>query len=320
MRSLSRRFGIAALSVALMTTLIGSTQAGIIPWVYNVFYGPVGYGPAGYGAPAYPYAYPMAGGFGCGPCRTPVRVSCRPSPCSPCSSGSCPTYVSYGPRSSCEVGREVTRWKSDEVQTRKANEVTKRAPSPVDTPPAPKTTFTEENGTAADSAESASETAAEVAAEAAPGDINVPPVPPVKTPAPARGLTTTGTGDDNPGFVTTPPPAATTETPDTSETPDAASTTTPPAAPGTPGGSFIPPKPGAVPDEKETGTPAPTLPPDALKPANLDGETSWKLTVPNRRLVRQVNYRSAQIGRRSVVVNSEYVIPSESVAHIVTRD
>ena len=239
-----------------------------------------------------------------------MQVSCRPSPCSPCSSGSCPTYVSYGPRSSCVVGREVTRWKSDEVQTLKANEVTKRTPNPVDPAPAPKTTFTEENGTAADSAESAAKPATPaVAAEAAPGDINVPAVP-VKTPAPSGGLTTTGTGD-NPGFVTTPPPAAAVEPPDAA---------TPPAPPGAPDGTFIPPKPGVVPDKKETGTPAPTLPADALKPADLDGETSWKLTVPNHRLARRVNYRNAQIARRSVLVNSEYVIPSESVAHIVTRD
>jgi len=212
MRSLFRRFGIAALSVALVATLIGSTQAGIIPWVYNVFFGPVGYGPAGYGAPAYPHGYPMtagyrAAGYGCGPCRTPAQFSCRPSPCSPCSSGSCPTYVSYGPRSSCKTGQEVTGWKSEVTQTLKASDLDRRAPSPVDPAPAPTKTFSD-GGSAvtksADPSEQDSEVAKPatpaVAAEAAPGDINVPAVP-VGTPAAPGALTTTGSGD-NPGFVT----------------------------------------------------------------------------------------------------------------------
>jgi hypothetical protein len=131
----------------------------------------------------------------------------------------------------------------------------------------------------------------------------------VKTSAPAGGLTTTET-KDNPGFVSS--SKAATETPDAT-----------PGAAAPPGPTFEPPRPPAAnpdEDEKETGTPAPKLPVELLNPAGVDDETSWKLTVPNHRLARRVNYRNAQIARRSVVVNSEYVIPSESVAHIVTRD
>ena len=201
------------------------------------------------------------------------------------------------------------------TQTLKASDLDRRAPSPVDPAPAPTKTFSD-GGSAvtksADPSEQDSEVAKPatpaVAAEAAPGDINVPAVP-VGTPAAPGALTTTGSGD-NPGFVTTPPPGSVTEAPDA----------TPAAAPGAPGGSFIPPKPGVVPEEKGTGTQSPTFPEGVLKPAGVDGETSWKLTVPNHRLARRVYYRNAQIARRSVVVDSEYVIPSESVAHIVTRD
>lgn len=321
MRSLSRRFGIATLVVTLVVTLFGSTQAGIIPWAYNVIFGPVGCGPQPH---AYPYAAPMAygpmsyaapRGYGCGPCRTPMVY--RSSPCSPCSTGSCSTVVSYGPRASCETGREVTRWKSDRTQAPVANEVTKRAPNPVDAAPAPKTFANGDGAVAAGSEESVLESgvasppappaaAVEVAGEESPGAVVAAPV---VAPEPATTIIPAGGIEGDAGFGPTKPDA------------DA------PAIPG----SFLPAVPGSV-EEKPVGVPAPTLPevsptlPEALPtlpdatPANVDGEASWKLNVPTRRLAKHASYRNARIARRSVPVNSEYVIPSESVARIVSRD
>jgi hypothetical protein len=96
--STRQRALIAGLAVALTVGLVSSTQAGIIPWVYDVIFGPVhrpvhSYSPGpvyshpqpqiGYTYPSrsYPATYSYsgyAGGFGCGPCRP------SPSQCGPC--------------------------------------------------------------------------------------------------------------------------------------------------------------------------------------------------------------------------------------------
>lgn len=323
MRAFSRRFGIAALVVTLVGTLIGSSHAGVIPWVYNAIFGPVGYGPS-------PYPYGQMG-YGCSPCMARMPVKCRPSPCSPCSSGSCPTYVSYGVRSSCSTGSEVTQWKSEGSETRRAPEpeaVTRRAPEPVDPAPAPKTFVGQEKADAATAQESVNRaespagtegesstvTSVEPAGasdEESPGVTEAPVV--VETPSPGVDA---GTASDTATAAESATAGSGTGFTATSE--EEKDTT--PATPDLSVDPFKTPVPG-VQTEEETGIPAPSLPADVEKPAGLDGETSWKLSVPTRRLVRQSSYQNAWLARRSMSVDSEYVIPTDSVARIrsVTR-
>ncbi|NQV23296.1 MAG: hypothetical protein HQ518_02920 [Rhodopirellula sp.] len=117
MRRPARRFGILVLALALVPSQFSTADAGVIPWLYDAVFGPVGnygyggYGYGGYGAVnRYPYsgaqvsyAMPAApsyyrssncGPTGCGPagCSTsPYTVGYRPLFSTPvfCATGGC---------------------------------------------------------------------------------------------------------------------------------------------------------------------------------------------------------------------------------------
>ena len=122
MRRPARRFGILVLALALVPGQFSTADAGVIPWLYDAVFGPVGhYGYGGYGyggysstAYRYPYAGPQVsytmpgartyqvpsscGPTGCGPtgCATPsYSVAGRPMFILPgyCSTGACSTVL-----------------------------------------------------------------------------------------------------------------------------------------------------------------------------------------------------------------------------------
>ena len=127
MRRPARRFGILVLALALVPGQFSTADAGVIPWLYDAVFGPVGhygyggYGYGGYGyggysstAYRYPYAGPQVsytmpdartyqvpsscGPTGCGPagCATPsYSVAGRPMFIRPgyCSTGACSTVL-----------------------------------------------------------------------------------------------------------------------------------------------------------------------------------------------------------------------------------
>jgi hypothetical protein len=131
MRMHFRRTGIVLLVPALLTSLLSTTQAGVIPWLYDAIFGPV-----------YPHHY---GGYGSGL----SGYGCAPAPCNPCrvgyaprsamtlssaacASGACSTTAFYGPcGKTCSTTVACTG--TSETQ------VGKLAPEPADLPPAAKT-------------------------------------------------------------------------------------------------------------------------------------------------------------------------------------
>jgi hypothetical protein len=132
---------------AMVTCLLSSTQAGIIPWVYDTIFGPVrypAYGP-GYGYAA-SYGPQMGSGYSpnsqCSPCAANRPVS----PCASgrCSTGGCPTTVAYYP--TWPVGYRVVNSQCSPCSTKKtdwraSNSTEGQAPEPRDDG---KTTFAEE--------------------------------------------------------------------------------------------------------------------------------------------------------------------------------
>jgi hypothetical protein len=125
MRRPVRWFGILALSLALIPGQLSTADAGVIPWLYDAVFGPVGhYGYSGYGYGGYShgasYRYPYAGSqvsyvmpaspvyyrqsncgpTGCGPSGCSTASSCvvgyRPLFSTPgyCATGGCSTVVS----------------------------------------------------------------------------------------------------------------------------------------------------------------------------------------------------------------------------------
>ncbi len=125
MRRPARRFGILVLALALVPGQFSTADAGVIPWLYDAVFGPVGhygYGGYGYGSYSSAYRYPYAGyqvsyavpvtstrqvssscgSTGCGTagCATSAySVGYRPMFVRPsyCSAGGCSTIVSgYG--------------------------------------------------------------------------------------------------------------------------------------------------------------------------------------------------------------------------------
>jgi hypothetical protein len=129
MRTHIRRSGIALLVAGLVTSLLSTTQAGVIPWLYDAIFGP-----------AYPHYY---GGYapgwsaygcapkGCAPCN-PCRVGYSPRSSNSCASGACSTTAFYGP---CGATCSTTVACAGSAHT----EVGKLAPEPEDVPPAAKT-------------------------------------------------------------------------------------------------------------------------------------------------------------------------------------
>lgn len=175
MRRPARRFGILVLAVALVPGQFSTADAGVIPWLYDAVFGPVGhygYGGYGYGGYSSAYRYPYAGyqvGYaapvastrqvssscgstGCGTagCATPAySVGYRPMFIRPsyCSTGGCSTVLSgYGcTTSGCGTCSSVvssssacaakTAWKAKEAKTEWETEVI-RAEAAVPTPAA----------------------------------------------------------------------------------------------------------------------------------------------------------------------------------------
>jgi hypothetical protein len=163
MRRPARRFGILVLALALVPGQFSTADAGVIPWLYDAVFGPVGhYGYGGYGygyqnpyaGPQVSYAMPAApayqvrsncGPTGCGPagCATPsYTVGYRPMFVRPtyCSTGACSTvlngYVSTASNcgtcssvasttvaSSSSACAAQTAWKSKEAKTEWPTEV-----------------------------------------------------------------------------------------------------------------------------------------------------------------------------------------------------
>lgn len=125
MRMNVRRAGVAVLVSALVTTLMSTTQAGVIPWLYDAIFGP-----------AYPHPYAGYGagwGYSCAPAPCgPCQVGYAPRAVTPCATGVCATAAYYGPvRSTCPT-TVACRGNGDA-------EVGKLAPEPDSLPPAPRT-------------------------------------------------------------------------------------------------------------------------------------------------------------------------------------
>lgn len=125
MRMPFRRTGIAVLVVALVTSLLSTSQAGVIPWLYDAIFGP-----------AYPHHY---GGYssgwsayGCAPARCAPCNPCQVGSASRCSTGICSTTAMYGP---CGTTCTTTVACAGSSST----EVGKLAPEPDDVPPDAKT-------------------------------------------------------------------------------------------------------------------------------------------------------------------------------------
>lgn len=159
MRRPARRFGILVLALALVSGQFSTADAGVIPWLYDAVFGPVGhygYGGYGYGGYSSAYRYPYAGyqvsyavpvtstrqvssncgSTGCGTagCATSAySVGYRPMFVRPsyCSTGGCSTVLSgYGyttsgcgtcssVASSNSVCAAQTAWKSKESKEAK---------------------------------------------------------------------------------------------------------------------------------------------------------------------------------------------------------
>ena len=169
MRRPARRFGILVLALALVPGQFSTADAGVIPWLYDSVFGPVGhygYGGSGYGGYAYrhPYAGPQIsyrmptdlayyGRSNCGPtgCTTPsYSVGYRPlfSVPSYCSTGGCSTVLSGYRYSSGNCGTcssvasansacaAKTAWKSKEPTVVKTEVIRPEAAVPTPTPAA----------------------------------------------------------------------------------------------------------------------------------------------------------------------------------------
>lgn len=121
MRRLWKVCAVTFSTLALAAGATNTSQAGIIPWMYNAIFGPVG--SMGYGAYYAPAPVPVGvgyapvwGGGGCGTCTAgyaPYSVAyapfdvgcCSPcgSACSPCDSGSSPCGPGGCPGGDCGV-------------------------------------------------------------------------------------------------------------------------------------------------------------------------------------------------------------------------
>lgn len=91
MRRPARRFGVLVLALALVPGQFSTADAGVIPWLYDAVFGPVGhYGYGGYGyggysstAYRYPYAGPQVSYAMPGALTYQVPSSCGPTGCGP---------------------------------------------------------------------------------------------------------------------------------------------------------------------------------------------------------------------------------------------
>ena len=109
MRQPARRFGILVLALTLVPGQLSTADAGVIPWLYDAVFGPVGhYGYGGYGSGGYeygaPYGNPYYGGQQVSYSASSnyrstlyAPASCGPQRCSATGCSTTPYYVSYGP-------------------------------------------------------------------------------------------------------------------------------------------------------------------------------------------------------------------------------
>ena len=104
MRRPARRFGILVLALALVPGQFSTADAGVIPWLYDAVFGPVGhygYGGNGYGGYGYAYRSPYAGpqvSYAM-PVAPTYRVpsSCGPTGCGPAGCATSSYSVGYRP-------------------------------------------------------------------------------------------------------------------------------------------------------------------------------------------------------------------------------
>lgn len=86
-----------AVALGVWTGLAATTEAGLIPWVYDAVFGPVGSQRAYYGGYA-PMTYGAAfRGYGPLGYSDPCCSPCGPAGCSPCATGACGIQSFYGP-------------------------------------------------------------------------------------------------------------------------------------------------------------------------------------------------------------------------------
>lgn len=144
-------------ALAMVTCLLSSTQAGIIPWVYDTIFGPVrypAYGPGyGYGASYAPQMNYGNSPYGqCSPCASNVGYARPASPCATgrCSTGGCPTTVAYYPAwpmgyrvvsSQCSPCSTTNLCSTKKTDWRASDTVDRKAPEPRDES---KTTYADE--------------------------------------------------------------------------------------------------------------------------------------------------------------------------------
>lgn len=97
----ARRFGILVLALALVPGQFSTADAGVIPWLYDAVFGPVGHygygGGYGYGAPS---TYSNYGGPRISyavPSNSYRSSNCGPAECGPAGCATAPYRVSYSP-------------------------------------------------------------------------------------------------------------------------------------------------------------------------------------------------------------------------------
>lgn len=286
MKRFSRRLAVAALVTLPLLAVPAVSQAGVIPWAFDVLFGPVGY--PGYGYSGYGYYGPYNPGYygsaGCGPCVS----AC--SPCSApvgsaCSSGACSSTTAYYVSSTpCNA---KTSWKSDAPKAAAAAVPKKAAPA------ASETTFDE---------------------GALNGELKKTPFPPTPVnPTNAASPAATGAGAN-----TTEAPAAAVTTGSQTDTAVGVGADTS-GFPAGDDGEFSTPKAGKPAEAAPaTGAKAPAL--DAVdKALGLDGKSSWIVTPTHRRLAQRATFRDAQVARRSVPVKTDAGLPAQSGARIAAR-
>lgn len=347
----ARRFGILVLALALVPGQLSTADAGVIPWLYDAVFGPVGHYGGGYGGgygygvpstysyyrgPGIGYAVPPSsnrssncGPVGCGPagCATaPYRVSYSPFFGVPrlCPTGGCtPVLTGYryssGNCGSCATVAcakstcdAQTAWKSNGARTEWSTEVVD-GEAAVPTP---------------------------VTAEEAPRPkktFNDEPADPSKAQPNSVGkvvIEDTGgiTSGGKPGPGDAQPATAGEET-------SAGFSATLREDDATDDDQFKKPIPGTEPEvndgaaptktqqlpenlpEDTDGSPATESAPglDINLPLELENQSSWKVEFPVRRIAFRAGFGRAKVARTSVSVNADYVVPTTVAMRLVSR-
>ena len=357
MRRPARRFGILVLALALIPGQFSTADAGLIPWVYDAIFGPVGhygYGGYGYGASyGYPYAgsqvsyvVPSApvyyrqsncGPTGCGPsgCSTSSYVvGYRPLFSSPgfCSTGGCSTVVSGYRYAGANCGtcstvasanstcNAKTAWKSKDAQTEWKAEVIRgeaAVPTPATQDEAPRPKTFAEEAEAQPMA--VEKVVAGDAGKSAKADTPAEADPNwTKTGKPAASVADDKSAD---GAKPSTGTAGFGETLREGETGVTEAFSEPVKGDSSSvDGDAVPAKTPTLPEGLE-GTPTPEVSPslDINLPLDLENKTSWKLDVPVQRVAFRAGFGRARLARTSVDVKVDYVVPTTAVLPLVSR-